>query len=192
MTRNRTDTSQRILNAAFDLLTTEGFAGFGINSVARAAGCDKKLIYRYFDGLEGLWTAMGEQAAQGLVDALTPSLDPAPTSYAELVERLVIALYQMGRSDGPFRQIKMLEIGAPPDLTDQFRTARGQVLSNWIGTARGDLAPAPGLDAPALNAILIAAAEGLAMTPPAGLDTEGQDRRIRDALGHLVRNTYAP
>ncbi len=42
--RNRDATNLRILDAAFVVLSDDGFARFGVNCVARAAGCDKKLI----------------------------------------------------------------------------------------------------------------------------------------------------
>jgi AcrR family transcriptional regulator len=38
------------------LLARKGFTGLGINAVAREAGVDKVLIYRYFGGLPGLIT----------------------------------------------------------------------------------------------------------------------------------------
>lgn len=60
MTKSRLQTEQRILDALKHLLLEEGFPAIGINSVARQAGCDKVLIYRYFDGLDGLLLAFAE------------------------------------------------------------------------------------------------------------------------------------
>ena len=40
--------------------SSRDFPPFGINAVARQAGCDKVLIYRYFNGLEGLLMAFAE------------------------------------------------------------------------------------------------------------------------------------
>lgn len=54
MQKSRIQTEQRIIRAVETLLLNEGFPAVGINSIAREAGCDKVLIYRYFDGLEGL------------------------------------------------------------------------------------------------------------------------------------------
>ncbi len=54
MVRDREQTRQRILQAVSKLLLEQGFPAVGINAIARAAGCDKVLIYRYFGGLEGL------------------------------------------------------------------------------------------------------------------------------------------
>lgn len=60
MKRNRQLTEKRIVDAAKSLLAEEGFQAFGVNAVAARAGVDKVLIYRYFDGLEGLLKFIGE------------------------------------------------------------------------------------------------------------------------------------
>jgi AcrR family transcriptional regulator len=62
-TRNRARTEAAILAAAEMLLAERGFTAFGVNAIARAAGCDKQLIYRYFGGLDGLAEAIGRKLA---------------------------------------------------------------------------------------------------------------------------------
>ena len=52
--KGRLQTEQKILQALGQVLLEQGFPAVGINAVARQAGCDKVLIYRYFNGLEGL------------------------------------------------------------------------------------------------------------------------------------------
>lgn len=52
--RNRADTEAKLITAMGQLLAEKGFAKVGINAVARQAQVDKVLIYRYFDGLDGL------------------------------------------------------------------------------------------------------------------------------------------
>ena len=59
--RDRQITSRRLIAAVGSLLAREGFKGVGINAVAREAGVDKKLIYRYFEGLPGLIAAFGNE-----------------------------------------------------------------------------------------------------------------------------------
>ena len=57
--RNREQTSQRLLTAVGQVLARDGFAALGVNAVAREAGVDKVLIYRYFGGLSELLAAWG-------------------------------------------------------------------------------------------------------------------------------------
>lgn len=57
--RDRGATEQRILAAVGTVLARDGFAAVGINAIAREAGVDKVLIYRYFGGLPELLQAWG-------------------------------------------------------------------------------------------------------------------------------------
>lgn len=59
--RNREETRQLLIEAVGELLADKGFTGLGINAVARQAGVDKVLIYRYFGGLTGLTRAFGQE-----------------------------------------------------------------------------------------------------------------------------------
>ena len=54
MRRNRQQTEARIRQAALELLQAEGFENWGVNRIAREAGIDKVLLYRYFGSLDGL------------------------------------------------------------------------------------------------------------------------------------------
>jgi AcrR family transcriptional regulator len=61
-TRDRAATQERILAAVGQVLARDGFGAVGINAIAREAGIDKVLIYRYFGGLAELlrsWGASG-------------------------------------------------------------------------------------------------------------------------------------
>jgi len=58
--RDKGVTRQRLLEAVGTLLAREGFGALGVNAVAREAGVDKVLIYRYFGGLSELLRAFGE------------------------------------------------------------------------------------------------------------------------------------
>ncbi len=60
--RDRAATEERILAAVGEVLARDGFAAIGVNAIAREAGVDKVLIYRYFGGLDELlrqWGASG-------------------------------------------------------------------------------------------------------------------------------------
>jgi AcrR family transcriptional regulator len=58
--RDREATRERILQAVGTVLAREGFGQLGVNAIAREAGVDKVLIYRYFGGLPELLTAWGD------------------------------------------------------------------------------------------------------------------------------------
>ncbi len=60
MTRSRLKTEQRLLEAVGAILLEQGYPAVGINAIARRAGCDKVLIYRYFGGFDELLLAFAE------------------------------------------------------------------------------------------------------------------------------------
>ncbi|EYD76077.1 putative transcriptional regulator protein, TetR family [Rubellimicrobium mesophilum DSM 19309] len=190
MTRDRNATEERLIEAGFQTLAEGGFAGFGINGVARAAGCDKKLIYRYFGDLDGLLEAMGERVARDLGAALAPALEPRPATYAEMIERLAFALLDHQSADRRFRQLRAVELMSAAPAGARFQAARGRVMQAWMREARGDLVPPEGVDAAALNAVLIAAVEGLALSGATGLGSDAGPR-TRAALLQLMRCGYA-
>jgi len=59
MKRNKEETKDRIIDAVGRLLANGGFRKLGVNAVAREAGVDKVLIYRYFGGMPELLRAFG-------------------------------------------------------------------------------------------------------------------------------------
>lgn len=60
MAKSRLKTEQKILLAVEQILLKDGFPAIGINAIARQAGCDKVLIYRYFGSFDGLLQAFAE------------------------------------------------------------------------------------------------------------------------------------
>jgi AcrR family transcriptional regulator len=97
--RDRAATEERILAAVGEVLARDGFGAVGVNAIAREAGVDKVLIYRYFGGLPELlrtwgssgrfWPSVDEllgkdaQAVRGL---------PMPERYALFFDRFIDAL----------------------------------------------------------------------------------------------------
>jgi AcrR family transcriptional regulator len=193
MSRNKDETRQRILDAALALAGTAGFAALGINAVARAAEADKQLIYRYFGGLEGLLAAAGADVAERMAAALAPALQPPPASYAALAEALALALYDQMRADPMYRQLRLMEASAPSPATDAFRAARGEALRVWMAAARAGLDAPPGVDLPALNAVIIAAVEGAAILGPVGMETgtPATRDRLMPELSRIIAAAYA-
>lgn len=85
--RNREETTARILGAVGEVLARDGFGGIGINAIARQAGVDKVLIYRYFGGLPKLLEAWGRSGRfWPSVDELLGD-DPAAFLALPLAER---------------------------------------------------------------------------------------------------------
>jgi AcrR family transcriptional regulator len=97
--RDRLATQERVLTAVGQVLARDGFAAVGINAIAREAGVDKVLIYRYFGGLDALlraWGASGRfwpSVAELLGDVPEAVLSlPLADRYAVFFDRFVDAL----------------------------------------------------------------------------------------------------
>jgi AcrR family transcriptional regulator len=97
--RDRSATEERILSAVGTVLARDGFGAVGVNAIAREAGVDKVLIYRYFGGLPELLQRWGESGRfwPGVDELLQPDPDavlalPAAERLALFFDRFIDAL----------------------------------------------------------------------------------------------------
>lgn len=198
--RDRDVTESNILRAAKEMLAEAGFQEFGINAIARRAGCDKQLIYRYFGGLEGVAGAIGEQLAVQLAEDLKPfSTASTPETYGDLMKILILGFLDLLRADRVMQQIIAWELAAPSPLVTRMVAERGQRLAAWMHEMCGDLKPPEGMDVPALNAVLVASTQHLVLSASttggfAGmpLQNDADWERVRHALVALVDSIYEP
>ena len=197
-TRDRSATEQAILTAAKEVLAEDGFTAFGINAIARKAGCDKQLIYRYFGGLDGLVDAIGKDLSDLFAELLAEPESGDCSNYAEFVEHLLLALLQAFRSSDLLLRIAAWEVIDPSAMTKRLAKVRGAVLGEWINERRGNLVIPTGTDTGAINATLIAAVQHLALSARAvgsfggvALETDEDWARIRRALSAMVASAYS-
>jgi AcrR family transcriptional regulator len=126
MQRNSQETRKRILKAVGRLLARSGFRNVGINSVAREAGVDKVLIYRYFGGLPDLLEAFAEggdfwPSADELLAAIP---DRESKTEEELAAGLLIEFGRALRRRPITQEIMRWEILEKNQLTDALSRYR--------------------------------------------------------------------
>jgi AcrR family transcriptional regulator len=196
-TRDRARTEEAILAAARALLVAKGFSGWGVNAIAREAGCDKQLIYRYYGGLDGLAEALGTDIARETEKALAAVPIPEITSYGALVAALIDAQIDVLSSHPVMQRIIAWEMSEPNELTRAFAAARSRALMAWFAGIKGDFVPPPGVDAPAINAVLIAAVQHMVISSAAigefagmPLAEPGDWARLRATVRHLAVTAY--
>ena len=80
--RDRAATEERILAAVGEVLARDGLGGVGITAIAREAGVDKVLIYRYFGGMPELLRAWG--ASGRFWPRVGDVLEPDPAAFLAL------------------------------------------------------------------------------------------------------------
>ncbi|PST21217.1 TetR family transcriptional regulator [Rhizobium sp. JAB6] len=196
--RNRAATEQAILDAAKRLLAEEGFQNFGINAVARGAGCDKQLIYRYYGGLNGLVEAIGTDLGSWVTDRIPDDTGGMfLLTYGDLMERLSMLFLDALRADPLMRRIVAWEISENSEQVRRLSEARSKALAGWIERMRGSLVPPKGVDAQAVNAMIFAAIQHIVLAAAvsdqcAGLVLKnGKDwEKAATALKRIVRGVY--
>lgn len=197
--RDREGTERAILEAAKALIAREGYAAFGVNAVAREAGCDKQLIYRYFGGADGLIGAIGEASAGWIEAALATVRMPPGQPYGAVVLACSEALLDALRADPLMRQLIGWELTGSGDAVQTMAGARAAALGARVLPLLKSAAPPPaGVDAPVLNALLIGAVQQAAMSGSAQggfvgmpLQTDADWDRLKAGLRALVTGVYA-
>lgn len=129
MTRSRLKTEQRIIDAVGTILLEQGYPAVGINAIARQAGCDKVLIYRYFGGFDELllafaetttlWWEVDEIINESASDCAAIAL---PDYLQTLLNRYVAAL----ESRPLALEIMAWEMSAQNNLTNTLARLRGE------------------------------------------------------------------
>lgn len=86
--------AEKILDAAEKLFAEQDPASVGMNEIARAAGCSRATLYRYFESRDALHTAYVHRWANALYHELTRRLagidDPAERLIAGITESLAL------------------------------------------------------------------------------------------------------
>lgn len=192
-TRDRSATESRILDAARRIIARDGFGALGANALAAEAGCDKKLVARYFDGVEGVVTALGGD----LGFWVGPAPAPDDGDYGQRMAALLTSYAEALRGDALLQRVLAWELVEPSPALAMVERRRSAAMGRWMQQARGGLEPPPGVDAPAINAILLAALHYLTLRSRvlptfAGLDTSGEPGRARldAAFASLLRGAY--
>ena len=153
MARDIEETKSRLLKAVGILIARKGFQEIGINAIAREAGVDKVLIYRYFGGLPQL---LGAFAVQGDFWPTTGQLiggsleDLEKMSGKDLSVAVLKGYLREMRKRISTQEILRWELLERNELTDELARAReqqGMEILNRLPyeakpSAKVDLAPA--------------------------------------------------
>ena len=132
--RDSQATRAKLIQAVGAILSEKGFTALGVNAVARKAGVDKVLIYRYFGGMEQLMEAFGrdgsfwpsvEELAGGDSDAY------ARLSLSEKLSRLAANYTHALRSRPLTLEIMAWEMVERNHLTDELEAIRENTIMQF-------------------------------------------------------------
>ncbi len=165
--RDRDATTARVLDAAARIVVDEGAAALGVNALAKAAGCDKQLIYRYFGGAEGVQRALGEVVAARLQASLAAELAEPAADWPGFSRSLARGLLAACRTDPLLCRLRAAELAAPAGTMEPYAEARGKKLQDWLARVRPLAPPPKGVDVAALHALVIGAIEAAVLSAAA-------------------------
>jgi AcrR family transcriptional regulator len=161
--RDREATQLKILNAVGEVLTQDGFTGIGVNAVAKQAGVDKVLIYRYFGGMPQLLQAYGKSGvfwppiAELLGDDLAAlQALPAHERYSDFMIRFMRALRKRPLTVEILAQ-EVLERNELTIMLEEERQQWGEQVGRLLATEKIAEMPRAG----ALSILLIAGVQYL-------------------------------
>ena len=201
--RDAEATKQTILDAVGRVLARDGFAGLGINAIAKEAAIGKPLIYRYFGGMPELLEEFGKDADfwMGVDDILAEAKreigDGPPASFAEAIRVVILCYTRVLRKRPEVQEILASELTAPTELIKPLAEARRisgqQALDDYLS----DVEAPEGVDVKAIYGIFLAAFHYLTLRGrvddgfwgvPLGTDEEW--KRYEDAMSFIVRKVF--
>jgi AcrR family transcriptional regulator len=197
--RDREATHARLIEAVGSLLAREGFKGLGVNAVAREAGVDKVLIYRYFGGLPELIVAYGREGN------FWPSIKELAGGDVEAYSRLPVIeqLSQLSRNFmnairmRPITQeILAWEMIERNELTAELETIRENTMMNFFDMFFPATDKRP--DVAAIGAIIGAgvsylACRGRQISLYNGVDLQSEAgwQRLEKAIDTMIKGLFA-
>jgi AcrR family transcriptional regulator len=194
--RNRDATRERILSAVGTLLARDGFSSLGVNAVAREAGVDKVLIYRYFGGIEALLDAWGREALATSSATSTP--EPSPHDAAGRASAALLGFARAAREHPQALEVMRWELVEDNALTRRLAGLRESAGFTDLAGLSVDESRAREVDLPAVAAVLSAGLLHLALrarTAPRWLGVPLRTRqgwaRLERAAALLVRAALA-
>lgn len=192
--RDPDETKARILDALARIILREGLSAVGINALAREAKCDKVLIYRYFDDLDGVYAAFASSREfWWTVEDLTSGIDHSRVSGADALKLLLRRHVEAIRARPVTLAVLAEEAANRTALVIALETVREEralALGEWI---ERHLKFPRGVDFAAVSLILSTAATYLAVRARkirvmSGLEikSDADWRRLFDSFDALI------
>lgn len=149
--KDRTATESAILDAARAILAERGFAALNVSAVAEAAGVDRKLIYRYFGGIDGLAARLGGDNRAWVGGERVPGASRAE-AFSAYAQKL--------RADPALQQMLAWELVESSPTLRKLDAARSAAMKkSFAGVNTGAASPDPAAE----NAVALAALHYLAL-----------------------------
>ena len=191
MNRDKEATKKKLLDSVGKVILRDGFAGIGVNSIAKEAGVDKVLIYRYFDGLDGLLKAYAAQK-----DYYNKPIDEEPANIGTVflsAEKLLKGQLKHILADKELQEILLWELNTKNDVTISIAQNREKTGTAFIDKI-SKLVDFEKFDLPAYSALIIGGIYYLTLRSRTadvfnGIDLTSEEgwERIGNAISSLLK-----
>jgi AcrR family transcriptional regulator len=162
--RSRPATEALIVEAGERILLRDGFPGLNVQTLAAEAGCDRKLVYRYFDGVDGVVERIAGRADAALAASLA-SIPRVETASLRTFARISLLTWLAALRASPLSlRLMAWALVEDSDLLRRLEADRSAILQAWLRERRPRLRTPPEGDTVALNAVLLAAVQQLALS----------------------------
>ena len=136
--RNKEQSKQKLIDAVNQIIIRDGFKGIGINAIAKEANLDKVLIYRYFDGLDGLLRefAMQKDFYINISDFIQDDIESMQKAdLINLINKILIGQLRELRANRELQELLLWQLVEKNELTlaiAKEREQKGYELSNKL------------------------------------------------------------
>ena len=188
--RDRRATRERVLAAVGRLLAREGFGSIGVNAIAREAGVDKVLIYRYFGGLDALLEAWGHTNTYGAGTLAEGTVRAGRTAGARAAAFIAAYVRDLRTKPDALEVMRweLFEDNAVTRRLAQAREAAGFADLKALGVSRRK---AEKVDLPSVAAILTAGVLHLALRARSAPEWLGVPLRTDEGWARIERAAVA-
>ena len=150
----RQQTEQQILQALEAQIRETGMGGIGVNAIARRAGVSKELIYRYFNGLDGLLLAwMQEQDFWTSHRGMLGNDESSQQTPQQLVLSMLRSQVDALAGNETLREVRRWELVELNEVTAKLAQRREKAARAFIDRVDG---LTPEIDMPATVSIMLA------------------------------------
>jgi AcrR family transcriptional regulator len=201
MARDKAETKAKILVAVGKLLAESGFQQLGVNAIAREAGVDKVLIYRYFENLPTLLKTFGQEGNYWLTveELIGDESSIQAESLDAWMDVLLVHFLRDLQQRTITQEILRWELLEGNELTQELAQVRDRMAIDSLEFLNQKHPFPPDKDIPAMSAILIAGIVYLVLRSKVsptflGIDFSSTSgwQRIEAAISSLVQATVHP
>ncbi len=190
--RNKELSKKKLLEAVGSIIRRDGFQGIGINSIAKEAGVDKVLIYRYFGDLNGLLKEYVNQKDYWLNNAdflKTAIQNTDEKTLNEATSQLFMGLYRALLVSKEFQEITLWELVEKNELSDAFHQQRDTVAKDILKEYEARFGT-EGIDLEAISTIISGGIYFMALQSRMVDKLNGLELKSKEGLARIEKSIH--